>query len=216
MTLRRSRAAVLLSLLMLVSLPLASCGGSSPGPSAGPATSRASSQGAATSASGSPSDTATTTAATTTAATTTAATTTAATTTAATTTAANTPAATTTTTKAGRPPEVPAGKAKQGRGPRSTASSDVSIPAAFLISPGGKLSPPSVSVPSGIAIALGVENRDHAPHTIVLAASRRPTLHLRADGGAVVLIPGLPNGSYGILLDGASRGRLVVGAQGGP
>lgn len=124
--------------------------------------------------------------------------------------------ATTTTTHAARPPEVPAGRGPKKARPTPSVNSGVTIPAAFVILSGGKLSPPSVAVPAGVSISLGVENRDHAPHTVVLAAGRRPTLRLRAGAGGLTVVTGVQIGSYQVLVDGTAQAKMVVGAQGGP
>ena len=174
---------------VLVSVMLAACGGSTHSTSAGTTATTASSQAAATTP---PTTTSTATAATT----------------------ATT--ATATTTRATRPPEVPAGRGQKKARPTPSVSSGVTIPAAFLISPGAKLSPPSVAVPPGVSISLRVENRDHASHTVVLAAGRRPRLRLRAGAGGLTIVTGLPIGSYQVLLDGTAQANVVVGAQGGP
>lgn len=179
------------SVAVLVSLLLAACGGSSHGTSASTTTSTAVSQPAATATTTSSSATSTSGAATGT-------------------------TAVTTTAKARRPPEVPGGKAKRGHGAKTTSSSDVSIPAAFVIAPGGKLSPPSIAVPPGVAVSLKVENQDQASHTVVLAAPRRSTLHVAAHQDAAAVVTGLRNGVYRVLVDGSARGQLVIGAQGGP
>jgi hypothetical protein len=92
----------------------------------------------------------------------------------------------------------------------------VSIPAVFLIGPGATLTPPSVSVPSGVSIALAVADHDGRAHTVVLAAPTRHVLHVPAGRSIGGLISGLPDGAYRLLVDGVARGRIVVGAQGGP
>jgi hypothetical protein len=111
---------------------------------------------------------------------------------------------------------VPPGRGQNKARPTPSVSSGVTIPAAFVITPGGKLSPPSVAVPPGVSISLGVENRDHASHTVVLAAGRRPTLRLRAGAGGLTIVTGVPIGSYQVLVDGTAQAKVVVGAQGGP
>jgi hypothetical protein len=192
MIIRRSLAAVLVSVL------LAACGGSSHGTSASSTTSTARNPSAGTASTASSS-------------------------TASASSSANSvsgsitgTSAVTTTAKARRPPEVPGGKAKRGRGAKTTSSSDVSIPAAFVIGSGGKLSPPSVAVPPKVPVALTVENQDGTSHTLVLAAPQRRTLHARAHGSARTVVTGLANGVYRILMDGSAQGQLVIGAQGGP
>lgn len=132
------------------------------------------------------------------------------------TTATTATTASATTTRTARPPEVPAGRGQKKARPTPSVSSGVTIPAAFVITPGGKLSPPSVAVPPGVSISLGVENRDHASHTVVLAAGRRPTLRLRAGAGGLTIVTGVPIGSYQVLVDGTAQAKVVVGAQGGP
>jgi hypothetical protein len=186
MTIRRSSAAA-----VLVSLVLAACGGSSHGTSASTTTSPAPTQPAATA-------------------------TTASTSASSTPGAATAPNAATTTAKASPPPEVPRRKAQRGHGAKTTSSSDVSIPAAFVIASGGTLSPPSIAVPPGVAVSLKVDNQDQASHTVVVAAPQRSTLHVAAHQNAHAVITGLRNGVYRILVDGSARGQLVIGAQGGP
>jgi hypothetical protein len=186
MTIRRLSAAVLVSLL------LAACGGSSHATSASSTTSAASSQPAGTATTASSSATSTSSG------------------------SITGSTAATTTSKASRPPEVPGGKAKRGHGAKTTSSSDVSVPAAFVIAPGGKLSPPSIAVPAGVAVSVKVENQDQASHTVVLAAPHRTTLHVAARQSAHAVVTGLRNGAYRILVDGSDRGQLMIGAQGGP
>jgi hypothetical protein len=129
---------------------------------------------------------------------------------------ATTASTATTTSHASRPPEVPAGGGHKKAAPRPSVSSGATIPAAFLISSGGALSPSSVAVPPGVSISLGVDNRDHAAHTVSLAGPRPATLHLRAGAGALTIVSGLPKGTYKVLVDGAAKAKLVVGATGGP
>jgi hypothetical protein len=190
MTYRRPLAAA------LVALGVAACGGSSPSTSA-----------TSTTASSAATATAPSTAATT-------ATATAPPPTASTPASTSTPA--TTTTHSSRPPEVPAGSGHNKTAPRPTVSSGAIIPAPFLIGPGGAVSPPSVAVPAGVSISLGVTNRDHRAHTVTLAGARHATLHLRAGAGAVTVVSGLPKGTYDLMVDGTAKASVVVGAQGGP
>jgi hypothetical protein len=124
------------------------------------------------------------------------------------------PAAATTTATASRPPEV-AGK-KKAKPDHPSVSSNVTIPAAFLIGPDGRLTPATVSVPPGVSVSLGVENHDHAAHTVVLVAPKRPTLHVKAGAGTLTVVTGLANGTYTVLLDGTAAAKLTVGALGGP
>jgi hypothetical protein len=94
--------------------------------------------------------------------------------------------------------------------------SGASVAAAFVIDAGGKLAPPTISVPSKVVIALAVADHDHAAHLVLLNAPHRYSLHVKPGGDATMRIPGLPDGTYRIDVDGVARGELSVGAQGGP
>jgi hypothetical protein len=85
-----------------------------------------------------------------------------------------------------------------------------------VIGSGGKLSPPSIAVPSAVSVSLVVENHDQVAHIMVLAAPERRTMRVPAHGRAHTVVTGLPNGVNRILVDGSPRGQLVIGAQGGP
>jgi hypothetical protein len=132
----------------------------------------------------------------------------------------STPAATSTTTTAvtsSRPPEVPAGKAQSSTASNPTApDTDVRLPAAFAIEPGGSLRPPLVAAPKGVAIQLQLRNLDSRPHSFVLDSPKRYSVEVQPRGRATVTITGLRKGTYRILIDGAPRGRLLIGSAPGP
>jgi hypothetical protein len=124
---------------------------------------------------------------------------------------------TTTAVTSSRPPEVPAGKAQSSSTSNPTApDTDVRLPAAFAIEPGGNLTPPLVAAPKGVAIQLRLRNLDSRPHAFVLDTPTRYSFRVRARGRETTLITGLAKGTYRILVDGAARGRLVIGSTPGP
>jgi hypothetical protein len=94
--------------------------------------------------------------------------------------------------------------------------SGASVAAAFVIGAAGKLTPPTISVPSKVVIALAVADHDHAAHLVVLTAPHRYSLRVKPGGNVNIRVAGLPDGAYRILVDGVARGELSVGAQGGP
>jgi hypothetical protein len=130
--------------------------------------------------------------------------------------ASATPSSPTTTSTASRPPQVPAGKAHRKTHIRPIVDSGASVAAALVIGAAGKLTPPTISVPSKVVIALAISDHDHAAHLVLVSAPHRYLLHVKPGGDASVRIPGLPDGTYRIVVDGVARGELSVGAQGGP
>ena len=130
-----------------------------------------------------------------------------------------TPTATTATTAttSSRPPEVPVSRAQSSTASNPTApDTDVRLPAAFAIEPGGGLTPPLVGAPKGVAIQLQLHNRDSKPHAFVLDSPQRYSVAVPPGGRATTTITGLDKGTYRILIDGAPRGRLVIGSAPGP
>jgi hypothetical protein len=132
-------------------------------------------------------------------------------------TAADTAATSTSAATTGRPPEVPAAQARTpSASHRGAPDTNVRVPARFVVGSGGTLTPPAVSVPAGITIALGLLDRDGRPHTVVLAAPPRHSFALAAGGRASATLSGLPKGTYRILVDGVVRGQIVIGSAPGP
>ncbi len=127
--------------------------------------------------------------------------------------------ATTVTTTTSRPPEVPRSRAqKASSSARSSGGGQggQEISTTLVIATGGRLTPAGQAFPSGATIHLELSNRDHAAHVVVATFPRRQTVHLPPGASASVLQRDVPNGDYGILVDGRREGRLIVGAQGGP
>jgi len=135
----------------------------------------------------------------------------------ATTTSAVAASTTTTAVTSSRPPEVPASRAQSSTATNPTApDTDVHLPAAFAIEPGGDLAPPEVQAPKGIAIQLQLRNLDSRPHAFALGSPKRYSAQIPPRGRTTALLTGLDKGTYRILIDGAPRGRLVIGSAPGP
>lgn len=121
----------------------------------------------------------------------------------------------TTTSAPSAPPEVPRSRRHHAR-PGPSVSSGATLPASFVILSGGRLSPPTISAPSGAKIYLAVTDHDQIAHTVRLVSVGGPTLRVAAGRSGEVGVSGLRNGHYRVLVDGRAEGTLVVGAQGGP
>jgi hypothetical protein len=85
-----------------------------------------------------------------------------------------------------------------------------------VVHPGEHLVPPVVSVPAFFAIQLTVASGDGRAHTVVLRGRTTVTLKVPANGRRSALVPGLRNGQYPLIVDGASRGSLMIGGEPGP
>jgi hypothetical protein len=176
-------------LTVLVSLVLAGCGGSSSSTSSTSSPTAGSTSAAATSSAPSTSAPATTSATSTT--------------------TAGTPASSTSTTTAGTPASS---TSTTTPGP----DTDVHLPAKFTIRAGGVLSPPVVAAPKHTTIVLTVRAQDGRHHTLALATPRAHTVAVEPGRATQLMLKGLPNGTYVVKVDGAVRGRLIVGAAPGP
>jgi hypothetical protein len=84
------------------------------------------------------------------------------------------------------------------------------------ISGAGDVSPPVVSVPSGVGVTIHVTNHAGAAATVALAVPTHPSVRVGPGAGATVQSGGLKDGTYPILVNGTPRGQLRIGAQGGP
>ncbi len=98
----------------------------------------------------------------------------------------------------------------------SGGSTNVRVPATFVIGPGGKLVPPSISAPAFLAVALSVASGDGRQHHVLLKTPSPHSLTVPAHGRASVLVPGLRAGQYQIEVDGTTRGLLSIGGEPGP
>ena len=128
-------------------------------------------------------------------------------------------ATTTTTATASAPPEVP--KTRTHRHPgedggHGGVSQGARVETSVTIATNGDVSPPVVSVPSGVGIEIHVRNHGSVPETVELSVPARPSVHLAPFASGKLESAGLKNGTYRILVNGIPRGQLLSGAQGGP
>ncbi|HZV73173.1 MAG TPA: hypothetical protein VFF79_05615 [Conexibacter sp.] len=92
----------------------------------------------------------------------------------------------------------------------------VRVPASFVVLPGGRLEPPTITVPPFLAVEISVQSSDGKPHRLVLQTPAPHALGVAAGRRAAVRIPGLRAGRYPVLLDGRAAGALVAGGEVGP
>src|ERR1700727_1083891 len=131
----------------------------------------------------------------------------------------STAATTTTTATASAPPEVPETKTHKHPGEdggHGGASQGARVETSVTIATNGDVSPPVLSVPSGVGIEIHVTNHGSGTATAALSVPAHPSVHLAAGASGTLESAGLKNGTYRILVNGTPRGQLLVGAQGGP
>ena len=80
----------------------------------------------------------------------------------------------------------------------------------------GDITPPVVSVPSGVGVELHVTNHGSGAARVALNVPGHPSVHVAPGTSATLETAGLKNGTYRILVNGTPRGQLMIGAQGGP
>jgi hypothetical protein len=92
------------------------------------------------------------------------------------------------------------------------------VPATFVIRPGGRLEPSSVSSPAFLALQLTVLSGDGRAHHVLVRTPTPHSLTIPARGRASLLIPGLRAGHYQLDLDGDTRvaAALLIGGEPGP
>jgi hypothetical protein len=110
---------------------------------------------------------------------------------------------------------VPKNKAPKHSKP-TAPDTNVRIPAAFIIRAGGAVTPPLISAPSGVTIQLQLRNEDAQPHRVQLSVAHFAALKVPAHGSATTEVTGVRKGTYRLLIDGAAKARIVVGAVPGP
>jgi hypothetical protein len=135
------------------------------------------------------------------------------------TTAASAAATTTTTATASAPPEVPKTKTHKHPGEdggHGGVSQGAKVETSVTIATNGDVSPPVLSVPSGVRIEIQVSNHGSGTATVALSVPANPSVHLAAGASGKLESAGLKNGTYRILVNGTPRGQLLSGAQGGP
>jgi hypothetical protein len=92
----------------------------------------------------------------------------------------------------------------------------VRVPASFVVTPTGRLTPPIITVPPFLAVEISIRSDDSRPHTLVLRTAQPHTLQVAANERAAVRIAGLRAGRYAVTLDGRPAGVLVAGGEVGP
>jgi hypothetical protein len=122
---------------------------------------------------------------------------------------------TTTATTSSRPPEVPKNKAPKHSKP-TAPNTNVRIPAAFTIAAGGAVAPPLISAPANVTIELRLRNQDAQAHKVTLSVPDFGGVAVPAHGTSTTDVTGAPKGTYRLLVDGAAKARIVVGAVPGP
>jgi hypothetical protein len=122
----------------------------------------------------------------------------------------------TTTTSAAAPPEVPKAKKHTHRGATHAASQGAHVQTNMTVAASGDVSPPVVSVPSGVGVELHITNHGSSPDTVALSVPSHPSVKVAPGASAKLETAGLKDGTYRILVNGTPRGQLMIGAQGGP
>jgi hypothetical protein len=122
----------------------------------------------------------------------------------------------TTTTSAAAPPEVPKTKTHTTHGSTHAASQGAHVETNLTVGANGDVSPPVVSVPSGVGVELRIANHGSSADTVALSVPSHPSVHVAPGAGATLQTGGLKDGTYRILVNGTPRGQLTIGAQGGP
>jgi hypothetical protein len=92
----------------------------------------------------------------------------------------------------------------------------VRVPASFVVTQSGRLTPPTITVPPFLAVEISIRSDDGRPHTLVLQTAQPHTLQVAAGQRAAVRIAGLRAGRYAVTLDGRRAGALVAGGEVGP
>ncbi len=128
------------------------------------------------------------------------------------------PAVTTTITGTSAPPEVPKAKKQKQKhhGTTPAVSQGAHVQSNLTVSANGDVTPPVVSVPSGVGVELHVTNHGSGAATVALSVPGHPSVKVAAGANGALQTAGLKDGTYRILVNGTPRGQLMIGAQGGP
>lgn len=125
------------------------------------------------------------------------------------------PVTTPTTTAPAQTKTQPATGGSSGGTTGGGGEEAVRVPAAFEAA-GGRLKPPTITVPPLLAVELSLQSGDGQPHRLTLRTPTPHTLAVAAGKRAAIRIPGLRAGRYPVLLDGRRAGALVAGGEVGP
>jgi len=92
----------------------------------------------------------------------------------------------------------------------------IRVPASFVVAPGDRLVPPTITVPPLLAVEISVRSDDGRAHRLLVGTPTPHALHVEPGGRVAVRIPGLRAGRYPVTLDGRRAGALVAGGEVGP
>ncbi|HKG03149.1 MAG TPA: hypothetical protein VKB03_08205 [Conexibacter sp.] len=92
----------------------------------------------------------------------------------------------------------------------------VRVPASFVVTQSGRLTPPTITVPPFLAVEISIRSDDGRPHRLVIQTPQPHTLQVAAGRRAAVRIAGLRADRYTVTLDGRRAGALVAGGEVGP
>jgi hypothetical protein len=113
-------------------------------------------------------------------------------------------------------PTEPAGGSGDGSEDDGGGEQHVRVPASFVVTAGGRLTPSTITVPPFLAVEISVRADDGRAHRLVLQTAPPHTLRVAAGERAAVRIRGLRAGRYPVTLDGRRAGALVAGGEVGP
>jgi hypothetical protein len=120
------------------------------------------------------------------------------------------------TSTATAPPEVPKAKKPKHHASSPAVSQGAHVETSVTINASGDVSPPVVSVPSGVGVQIHLTNHGSSAATVALAVPAHPSVNIGAGASGTLQSAGLKDGTYRIVVNGTPRGQLLIGAQGGP
>jgi hypothetical protein len=86
----------------------------------------------------------------------------------------------------------------------------------FTVLAGGKVNPPTITIPAHYPVELTVASGDGRAHRTVLRTTKPYPLSVPAHGRASVRVPAPRVGQYALDVDGSRAATLVIGGQPGP
>ncbi|MGI8714121.1 MAG: hypothetical protein ACR2NR_13275 [Solirubrobacteraceae bacterium] len=90
------------------------------------------------------------------------------------------------------------------------------IPVTFIIGAAEAVTPSLISAPADVTIQLQLHNRDAHAHRVQLSVPHFGGLEVPAHGTVTTEVTGVRKGTYRLLVDGAAKARIAVGAVPGP
>jgi hypothetical protein len=118
--------------------------------------------------------------------------------------------AATTATAGGAAPGTTTGQTSSTGGTRSAR-----VPAIFTLK-GGRLTPPTISIPAFLAAQVTVTTTEAGAHSVMVKAGKGYTFTVPARGSGTVKVPGQKAGNVQVLVDGKALGTLSWGGEPGP